>query len=101
MSEPDPNRRFTPEEVQEIIGRATELDGDDDRLSYDDIVEIAAEIGVDESAVAAAIEQTPTSTPSSPAPVAAPSRTVVDYVLACLCLKPLEPTPAAPPAHRA
>lgn len=100
MSETDLHRRFTPEEVQKIIGRAAELNAADDRLGYDDMVDIAAQVCVDGDAVAAAIEQRPTP-PSPPAPVAVPRRTVVDDLLACLCLRPLEPRPLTPPAQRA
>lgn len=51
MSETDLHRRFTPEEVQKIIGRATELNAADDRLGYDDMVDIAAQVCVDGDAL--------------------------------------------------
>lgn len=90
MHEPGRQLRFTPEQVKDIIGRASRLGEPDDRLSYEDVVDIAAQVGVDEDAVAAAIEHP---APIRPSPVS--KRTVADYLLACLCLRPLEPRPMA------
>lgn len=94
MHEPDRQRRFTPEQVQDIVGRAAELGQHDDRLTYQEVIDIATQVGIDEDAVAAAIEQpTPPATPG-------PKRSLADYVLACLGLRPLEPRPVDPPTAR-
>lgn len=95
MHDPHRQYRFTPEHVQDIIGRAAELGQPDDRLTYEDVVDIAAQVGISEDAVAAAIESPPATTVEPAA-----RRRLADYVLACLCLRPLEPRPLATPARR-
>lgn len=94
-------RRFTPNEVSEILRRASELSSEgDDRLSYDDLVEVAGEVGIDEQAIADAINQTRSTVElAPPPPMPVPRRTAADYILACLCLRPLPQGP--PPAPRA
>ena len=87
------DRRFTPDEAGELIRRATEISQQqDDGLTYEQVLEVAGEVGVSERAVAEALEQARREETARAAADEMPQawRTVADRCLEILCLKPHE-----------
>ena len=85
-------RRYSSDETGEIIRRATALSQrqDDGGLSYDELVEVAAEVGIDQASVDEAVRQAEQETAEERARNAQPPawRSVADRCLTILCLKP-------------
>ncbi len=79
--QPPDGRTYSVEEVGRLIRRASAegarapaATADHDRLSWDEVREIAADVGISESALARAAAETPAETPPEPgAPAAAPA----------------------------
>ncbi len=85
------DRRFTQEETADLIRRATELrHQQDDELTYDQLIEIAEEVGIDKRSVdealrAAEIEEAERADRAS---AVQHTHSVLDRCLEILCLKP-------------
>jgi len=88
------DRRFSADEAGRLIRRATELSQrDDDGLTYDQLLEIAGEVGIAERDLEAALQQAETEDRRrhiGPANQPA-ARTITDRCLELLCLKPATP----------
>ena len=86
---PTPDRRYSVDEVGEYIRLATSIEQHgQDGLSYDQLVEVAGEVGVSESALRSAMEQA-RHEQTQAAESASPLRSIADRCLEILCLKPV------------
>lgn len=85
--------RFTPDEAAELIRRATAITHHDaDRLSYEQVVEIANEIGITQERIEQALEeaQLEATREATDASLRASQRSVAYRCLEILCLKPIQ-----------
>lgn len=92
MNEMDttPDRRFSHAEAAEVIRRATELQHRrEDTLTYDQLVEVASEVGIDRATVDATIRQAQDEEKLRPLPQQRGG--LFDRCLELLCLKPPAP----------
>ncbi len=92
----DPDQRYSVEQAGEYIELATSIEQHGrDRLSYEQLVEVAAEVGVSEEALRAAMEQAERERLRQDLASGSGWRAVADRCLEILCLKP-----ATPPRER-
>ncbi len=88
------NERFSVAQAGEYVRLATSIEQhEQDSLSYEQLVQIAAEVGVSENALAAAIDQAKAEalvmdTVETPVIETPPWRAVANRCLEILCLKP-------------
>lgn len=99
MSDGDETQRYSIEQAGEYVRLATQIEQHArDGLSYDQMVQVAGEVGISEAALRVAIEQAQRETTNDPVPESR-VKMVADRCLEILCLKP---TPTArhqqPPA---
>lgn len=92
--QPSDDRRFSPDEAAELIRRATALSHrDDEGLTYEQVVEVASEVGIDRSKVEEALARARREQAERQMSIDTPTpwRTVADRCLKILCLKPSQP----------
>lgn len=92
MSEPTPeDRRHSAEEAGELVRRATELNQDDDGLTYEELIKVAGEVGIDKRSVDEALRQAEAEEAERLVRANTPPawRSVTDRCLEILCLKPV------------
>lgn len=92
MSTSSNQRRFSADEAGELIERAAQLSHqEDDGLTYEQLVEVAGEVGIYPESVAAAVRQAQDEQSSTPGSgeVEAAWRPIADRCLEILCLKPV------------
>lgn len=100
MTDPAPqrrNERFTIEEAGEYVRLATSIEQhQQDGLSYDQLVDVAAEVGISEESLDAAIQQAQRERLQADTTDTPQWRAVADRCLEILCLKASSQTTAPP-----
>lgn len=97
--QPPDDQRFTADEAAEVIRRATAISQqEEDGLTYEQLVEVADEVGIDESKVEEALRQARAEELErrAQADTPAPWRSVADRCLEILCLKPTRSAESSP-----